>query len=312
MKINYKIRTKINTYCVVLLLFLVQSCQIEGEDLSLGDLPQPDFEATEIAPGRVQLSNKTNMASIARWTVLSSGQKLEGDVVEVGLIFEGSYDIQLDVVGQGGMASVTKTVSVSENDPDACSDDTALGFLASCTQKTWKLNPEAGALKVGPGPDNGEWWSSGTADVVERSCDFNDEYTFAFNSEGTFVYDNHGDFFAEGYLGNKTAGCEPASNLQGDQALWDSGTFRFIVIEGAGIRKLGQLRLIGKGAHLGIKKVHNGGETEDGPTWEDVTYDILEREQNVNGEGYDRLKVGVNVDGDGWWTFTLRSSDQVI
>ncbi|MBD1420431.1 hypothetical protein [Sphingobacterium chuzhouense] len=307
MIIEGKIRTKINRWSVLLLLFLVQACQIEGDNLSLDNLPQPDFEATEVAPGRIQLTNKTNVPTIARWTVLSSGQKLEGDVVLASLIFEGSYDIKLDVIGQGGMATVTKTVSVAENDPQACDDETALGFLASCTQKTWKLNPEAGAFKVGPGADNGEWWSSGTADVITRACEFNDEFTFSFNAEGTFVYDNHGDFFADGYLGNKTAGCEPAANLKGDQTPWSSGTFKFSVVEGAGVRKLGQLRLIGKGAHIGVKKAHNGGETDSAPTWNEVTYDILERNKNVDGKGYDLLKIGVNIGGDGWWTFTLRS-----
>src|SRR5690606_12492704 len=109
-------------------LFLIQSRKIEGENLSLDDLPQPDFVAEEIAPGRVKLTNRSNVPTIAKWTVLSSGQQFEGDVVEVSLIFEGSYDVQLDVIGQGGMASVTKSVSVSQDDPNACGDDTLLGF----------------------------------------------------------------------------------------------------------------------------------------------------------------------------------------
>lgn len=307
MIINYKVLTKGKMWGTLLLLLFVQSCQIEGESLSLRELPKPDFDAEEIGPGRIRLTNRSNQPTIARWTVLSSGQKLEGDVVEVNLIFEGSYDVKLDVTGQGGMASVTKTVSVSADDPEACSDDKLLGFLASCTQKTWRLNPEAGAFKVGPGPDNGDWWSSGTADVVTRSCEFNDEFTFYFNAEGTFAYDNKGDFFADGYLGNKTAGCEPADNLKGDQMLWNSGTFQFGVVEGTGVKRLGQLRLIGKGAHIGVKKAHNGGETDTGPATDYILYDVLDMQKNVNGQGYDLLKIGVNIGGDGWWTFTLRS-----
>lgn len=293
----------------VLLLIFAQSCQIEGENLSLNDLPQPSFEAEEIGPGRIKLTNTTSTPTIARWTVLNNGQKLEGDIVEANLIFQGTYDVQLNVVGQGGMASITKSVSISEDDPEACGDDKLLGFLASCTQKTWRLNPEAGAFKVGPGPDNGDWWSSGTADVLTRACEFNDEYKFSFNAEGTFAYDNKGDFFADGYLGNKTAGCEPAGNLKGDQALWNSGTFQYGVVEGAGVKKLGQLRLMGKGAHIGVKKAHNGGETDTGPAANDILYDILDIQRNVGGQGYDLLKIGVNIGGDGWWTFTLRSFD---
>lgn len=304
---NIKNRVKTKALAAFFLLFLMQSCQIEGENLTLGDLPNPEFVAEEISPGIVRLTNRTNTPTIARWTVLSSGQSFQGDVVEVGLIFAGSHEVRLDVVGQGGTASVTQTVNVSENDPEACSDDRLLGLLAGCTQKTWRYNPAAGALKVGPGPDNGEWWSSGVGDVTGRSCEFNDEFTFSFDAEGTFEYDNKGDFYADGYLGNRTTGCEPASNLSGDQALWNSGTFRFAVSENGGVNGLGQLRLVGKGAHIGVKKAHNGGETENGPVGDYVLYDVLNIERNVDGEGYDLITIGVNIGGDAWWSFTLRS-----
>lgn len=290
------------------LMLFMNSCKIEGEDLSLEELPQPQFEAVEIAPGKIRLTNTTNSPTIAHWTVLSSGQKYEGNQVDIGLIFAGTYDIKLDVVAQGGIASTTQSVNVSENDPEACSVDKALGFIASCSQKTWRLNPEAGAFKVGPGVDNGDWWSSGANEVTSRACEFNDEFTFSFNAEGSFKYDNKGDFFADGYLGNKTMGCEPAENLKGEQALWNSGNFQFAVIEGAGINKLGQLRLIGKGAHIGVKKAHNGGETPEGPVADAIVYDILEMKKDVDGKGYDILKIGVKYSDEGWWTFTLRSA----
>ena len=77
--------------------------------------------------------------------------------------------------------------------------------------------------------------------------------------------------------------------------------------EGTGVKKLGQLRLVGKGAHIGVKKAHNGGETATGPVNDFVLYDILEMTKNKDGAGYDILKVGVNIGGDAWWTMTLRS-----
>ena len=70
---------------------------------------------------------------------------------------------------------------------------------------------------VGPGPNNGSWWSSGPGEVTSRSCEFNDEYTFHFNAAGTFEYDNKGDFYADGYLGSGSSGCEPNSNLPANQ-----------------------------------------------------------------------------------------------
>src|SRR5690606_29003491 len=107
----------------------------------------------------------------------------------------------LQAVTRGGLATATKSVSIAQNDPAACNPDRALGFIAGCTEKNWKLNPEAGAFKVGPGPDNGSWWSSGAGDVSARACEFNDVFTFRFDAEGTYIYDNKGDFFADGYLG---------------------------------------------------------------------------------------------------------------
>ena len=288
-------------------MFSLLSCKVEGDDLALTALPKADFEATEIAPGKIKLVNTTPGPSIAHWTIVNSGQKFAGNEVEVGLIFAGSYDVKLDVVAQGGMTSLTKAVNVSQNDPDACNDTRALGFIAGCSQKKWKLNPEAGAFKVGPGIDDGSWWASDANAVKERSCEFNDEFVFHFNAEGTFVYDNKGDYYADGYLGNSSTTCEGENNLTGNQALWKSGTFRFSVSEGTGARKLGQLQLIGKGAHLGVKKAHNGGETPSGPVGDSVVYDILEMTKNAEGKGYDLLKVGVNIGGDSWWTFTFRS-----
>lgn len=306
MKINYKIKSSL--IAILMGTMLLNGCKIEGEDLHLEPIPQPDFEAVDLGEGKVRLINTTSTPSIAQWTIVSSGQTFSGDTVDANLIFAGDYDVELSIVAQGGMSSVTKPISISENDPEACSDTRALGFIAGCDTKTWKLNPEAGAFKVGPGPNNGEWWSSGPGDIEGRSCEFNDEFTFSFNAEGTFVYDNKGDYFADGYLGNQSTGCEPTTNLTGEQKLWDSGTFSFAVTEGTGVNKLGQLRLLGKGAHIGVKKAHNGGETPTGPVNDYILYDILAMEKNVNGEGYDLLTIGVPISGDGWWTFTLRSN----
>lgn len=289
------------------LLLALAACTPDVKNGELGALPQADFE---VLPGpdanTVILVNKSNQASIPYWTV-STGAKLNGDSARLKLIFAGTYQVTLTAAGRGGMGTVTKDVTIANSDPNACNPSNPIGFIAGCTSKKWKLNPEAGTYKVGEGPDMGNWWSSGAGDVTGRACEFNDEYIFSFNAEGTFVYDNKGDYYADGYIGAATNGCEPNSNLSGAQAAWASGNFNFTVIDGGGVRGLGQLRLSGTGAHIGLQKVHNGGETTSGPTGNSITYDILEMRQNVNGLGYDILKVGLNIGGSGWWTFTLRS-----
>ena len=291
---------------LLITIFAFHACR--EEKYSLGSIPPPDFEIQSGEDANTLIFiNKTPGTSIAYWET-STGQKFKGDNVSARFTFEGEYDVTLTAVTPGGTGATTKQVSIAQSDPTACNPDRALGFIAGCTEKVWRYNPEAGAFKVGPGADNGTWWSSNAADVNGRSCEFNDEFTFRFDAAGTFIYDNKGDFFADGYLGTKTTACEPAGNLTGDQAAWNSGTFKFSVIEGAGVNGLGQLMLTGRGAHIGVKKAHNGGETPTGPAGDSITYDILAMEQNVNGAGYDVLKVGVNINGDGWWTFTLRSN----
>lgn len=283
-----------------------QACQ--EESYSLGNIPSADFEVRAGADANtVILVNKTPGTSIAFWD--ATGQEAKGDEVSMRFTFQGNYDVTMTALTPGGLATVTKSVTISENDPTACNPDRALGFIAGCTERVWKLNPEAGAFKVGEGPDMGNWWGSGTADVQARACEFNDEFTFTFDAAGTFKYDNKGDFFADGYLGNKTSGCEPAGNLTGAQAVWNSGSFKFSVTETGGVRGLGQLRLTGQGAHIGVKKAYNGGENSTAPSWNSITYDILEMAHNVGGQGYDILKIGVNIGGAGWWSFTLRSTN---
>lgn len=292
-----------------LLITIIALHGCREEKYSLGNIPTPDFEvqAGEDANTLV-LVNRTPGNSIAYWET-SAGQTFKGDNVAARFTFEGEYDVTLTAVTPGGTATTTKQVSISQSDPTACNPDRALGFIAGCTEKVWRFNPDAGAFKVGDqGPDAGNWWSSTADDITGRACEFNDEFTFQFNAEGTFIYDNKGDFYADGYLGSASTSCEPASNLSGDQAAWNSGTFSFSVIEGTGVNGLGQLVLTGRGAHIGIKKAHNGGETPTGPVGNSITYDILAMDQNVGGQGYDILKIGVNIGGSGWWTFTLRAA----
>lgn len=306
MKTYHKLRISTLASCLLAIAVGLSSCSIEGDDLSLDALPVPDFEIVNEGDGNtVMLVNRTNVPAIAYWTVPSTEQSFTGDTASVNFTFQGSYTINLLAVSQGGMSSVSKEVQINQNDPTACTPERPMGFLATCTSKTWRLNPAAGAIRVGPGPGDGSWWASGAGDVTARSCDFNDEYTFHFNAEGTFEFDNQGDFYADDYLGNASFGCEPTSNLSAAQQAWGSGTFRYTYLPNAGVNGLGQLRLTGLGAHIGVKKARNGSENTSPAS--SVTYDILSMQRNVNGEGYDLLDIGVNIGGDGWWSFTLRS-----
>ncbi|RYZ45116.1 MAG: hypothetical protein EOP49_25800 [Sphingobacteriales bacterium] len=284
---------------------LFQACKKEGEDNVLGAKPTPDFEVVQgTDANNLILVNKSSMPIIPYWSV-STGAKMTGDSAKINFVLKGTYQITLTGAGQGGLGSVTKTITIAQNDPTACSPTKPLGFIASCTSKKWKLNPAASAYKVGPGVDDGGWWSSGAGDVTARSCEFNDEYTFVFDGAGTFNYDNKGDFYADGSLGSNSNGCEPNANFTAGQKPWASGNFTYQVLPG-GVKGLGQLKVVGLGAHIGLQKVRNGAEITTGAA-NSITYDILEMKQNGAGAGHDLLKLGVAIAAPGWWTFTLRS-----
>lgn len=271
----------------------------------LGGVPKADFV---FAPGpnanAVVLVNKSSTASIPYWKVLSTGQKLSGDSAKVNFVFSGTYSVTLLVAGNGGLDSVTKQVTIAQNDPNAC-NGTAIGFITGCGTKTWKLNPVAAAYEVGPsGPDDGSWWSNGTGDVPARSCEFDDTYAFTFNAAGTFVYNNQGSFYADGYMGVNGNDCETNAQFTTIQKPWGSGNFNFTVTEKTGVKGLGQITVTGLGAHIGLQKVTNGGENTSGPV-ASITYDIISMTHDPGG--FDLMKVAVYMPTNYWWTFYLRS-----
>jgi PKD repeat protein len=280
------------------------SCKYKVKDL----LPKPvaSFTATPVAgiPNTYLLTSTSQNAFRYDWDK-GNGNFAQGKSVDTAYFtFSGTYTVRLFVYGQSGVDSTSQVITVAASDPTACVG-TQLGFITSCTSKKWKLDPDAGAYKVGPGPNDGSWWSSGLGEVAGRSCEFNDEYTFEFSANRIFTYDNKGDFFGDGYLGNNTGTCQPSSNYTAVQAPWGSGSFTYNFTKGAGIAGLGQLTVVGLGAHIGLQKVRNGGENTSAPATS-ITYDVLEATHNVAGN-YDLLTLGVAIGAPGWWTFRLRS-----
>ena len=293
------------------------ACKPDVVNPGLGKKPVADFVATVAADGHtVLLANKSSVASMPYWSApdLNLGfSDLKGDSLKLNFIFPGTYSVKMLVAGAGGIDSITKTITTTSPDPNACATTTPLGFLASCTSKTWKMNPAAGSIQCGQFAGGGEWWSIGAADVALRPCFYNDTYTFTFNKAGTFVYDDKGDFYSDNYIGNSpSTTCQLSSQYTAAQAAWGSGNFKYAIISGTGVKGLGQIKLIGVGAHFGVPKSVNGNEMPSGPTATSVTYDIWSMTHVSDASGtYDLLTVTIHYGNwsptDGWWTFTLRS-----
>jgi PKD repeat protein len=283
-------------------------CSPDKNDGELGALPKPEFDIVQTqGSNTVKFINKTQGPSVAFWT-FSNGVKSKGDTASVNFTFAGTYTGTLLTEGHGGIDSVKKTVTISQNDPTACQDpNNPQAFLAGCTKKTWRLMPTGYAEMVGPNPGDGSWWGNPAGEVSTlRSCEWNDEYTFNFNAQGLYQFDNKGDFYDDGYMGNANYSCGTNNQLSGQQQFWATNLtgFSYVVTPAANGQRA-KLTLIGKGAHIAMAKVQNGGEFPAGPVNNSVTYDILSMSHDP--AGFDKLVLTIQAASGVWWTFTLRT-----
>ncbi len=161
---------------------------------------------------------------------------------------------------------------------------------ASPVAGTWKLAPVAEALAVGPAKGDFSWWSISAGDVANRACLFDDQYIF--NADGTFTTVQDGATWLEPWQGTDPESCgTPVAPHDGSNA----ATWSYD-------EAAGTVTLTGKGAHVGLAKVHNGGELgspADAP--ESITYPVVFEE--------DRMVIDIDFGGIGFWHFVLQKDD---
>lgn len=278
----------------LLFLLVFMGCEPFVEDkIDLGGPPNPTFDIIQAGtPNDFTFINTTEGAFLTQWDLGGNGTR-EGENVDVNFPFKGTYEITMTTFSKGGSASASQSLTVTEDDPDACFGNFKL--LSGCGEKVWKLAPEAGAMHIGPNL-NETWWGNSEADVASRACHFDDEYIFRVNGE--YEYDNKGAFWADengsgvvwpADLG-LPIGCNPSSAWPDKYKAWDSGLHTFSVTENS-------LTLNGLGAWLGLYKVGTNGEVvEPQPS---TTYSISEISEN-------RMVLYCDY-GWGVWRFTLVS-----
>lgn len=244
-------------YFFAFLLITVFGCEPEVEDkISLGETPTASFDIVSgSTPNDFTLVNTTEGAFITQWVVQSNGT-FEGETSEISIPLKGDYEVTMTTFNSGGSSSLTKTLVVTEDDPNNCFGN--MEILTGCDQKVWKVASEAGALNVGSNIEE-SWWGNSEADLVDRACLFNDEYIFKANGE--FVYDNKGDFWAD-TDGNGDIwpsdmdldpGCHAGTEWPEKYNAWDSGSHSFTINNES-------ITVAGEGAHLGLYKVGTSGE----------------------------------------------------
>lgn len=289
---------------------LIYGCT-KDDKASLGAKPAAGF--TILGGGdsnSVVLVNSTPGPNIPYWVIPSTGQTLKGDSAKLRFTFAGTYTVQLVADGAGGVDSVTRQVTINQNDPSAC-DGTVIGFLTGCGSKVWMLAPIAGAEGVGPNMGDVSWWGNGANEPAgDRVCDWDDTWTFDFNAKQTLEYDNKGTFYSNGAEGNAGLSgayvCDVNSDLPANQAAWASGNFSYQIVPGAGAGKLGQITLVGTGAHIGLPEEANN-KVLSSASVSSVTYDIVSMTPNGGGAGHDQLVLALDAGGGVYWTWTLWS-----
>ncbi len=288
---------KITLYIIAGLMIVMIACQPSVEDkIDIGLPPAADFSIEYIDANNVKLTNTTGDDNfIASWDLGGSVVR-SGNVIEVTYLNMGEYYVTLSVFGKGGSGDITKAITITEDGQGACTG--AKEFLTDCTTKTWKLNPDEGALWVGPDA-NSMWWQNSAQDVLDRPCDWNDEFTFS--ADGVYTYVSNDDFWGEPYSGITPEGCQPITALSADRAAWGDGTHAFEVIPVTIPGTVLQLKVTGNGAYIGLRKAANGMEVTQPVS--QVIYDII-RWETVNGKDYLELEINYGV---GIWRFTLVS-----
>lgn len=286
----------LNKLLLGVLFIGIMACNPQEDDkLTLGTPPTDisfDIISTD-HPNYFTLKNTTEGTFIHKWD-LGNGTTAEGTEVEGYFPQKGDYTINLLAFNDGGYAETSKTLTILEDDPDACLVDPFMEFLTNCDTRTWMMIPEPAAYWVGPHDGSSTWWESGQADVDQRPCAFNDEWIFS--PDGIMVYDTKGDLWAEDYMGFSFE-CILDSQLNPGQETWGSGTHAFAVIPGTPV----QLAVSGLGAFIGLPKVANGSEVTSPQS--NITYDVINYEEQVN-----RYFMELQIDmGAGFWRFKLIS-----
>lgn len=261
--------------CLLLQAALTTGCK-KNDGGELGQLPQTSFTVTPVASKvntYLVTSTTTPSAFAYKWDMGDGNGVRDGKQVDTAYYPEkGTFTIKLTVLAKGGYATATQTVTVANDDPNGCVGKKAL--LTNCTSKTWVLDqPGGGALFVGD-VNGGQWWSNSASDVnaADRTCLFNDEYTF--KKDGSFIFDDKGDIRVDDESGapwpaamGPAIGCYSIAQIPAPYKPWGSGNHTFKIVGN-------QLQVIGLGAHLGLYKAGQNG-TIDMPETSN-TYNILE------------------------------------
>lgn len=285
-------------------LFTACSDSTTGSN-ELGSKPKAEFTVQPVS-GKTNtflLKSTSDEAFMWQWNLDDGTGWKKGSKTDTAYYpRKGDYTVKLMVFAQGGSDTTQQAINVEKDDPNGCYGN--LKNLTACDSgdsKTWVLNPDAGALWVGPPDFSATWWSNPAGDVQTRSCQFNDEYTFS--KDGTLERNLKGDMWVDNDSGtdpypsdiianndgSKVSGCYDWSAINSKYSAWGSGSYDF-QLNGD------QLTLSGDGSYLAMYKVGDTGTTPSPES--EITYKIISLTK-------DKMVVAKIYPGNLAWQFTF-------
>jgi hypothetical protein len=204
-------------------------------------------------------------------------QTVEGRVVNFDA---GQQTLRVEVESSGMNFNWLQLVA-SDEEADAL-PEVIPTITASELIGNWKLAPEARALDVVSG---GGGWSNSAADVITRSCLFDDLFVFKANNQ--FSNQMGGQTWVETWQGVSSEGCgvpvEPHADIDGFYSFDEEQM---------------TIRLNRPGVHLGIPKVITGAEiTSPSQAASSITYEVINSTSSTM-----TLRIAIP---EGYWLFKL-------
>lgn len=245
MKMNMKMRNTFLLASMVLATLLIVSC---GEDGG-GDTPEPEptpvfagFEFSIENDSVVTFTNKSTGAESYEWDFGDGATSTDENPIHTYTIgaLEATFSVSLTAMGEG---DVEDTESQDVDLVRSLDKNSDIYKLTEGATKTWKLAPMANAVNFGPKDnENTIWWGNNEDHLTQRSCLFDNTYTFSFESSEMVrdindmlwkeykVFSNDPEAgFGEGCLAETE---EAVTRLDHNVDSWKDGTFDFAISNG--------------------------------------------------------------------------------
>lgn len=259
----------------------ITSGTVEGQDFTIAITLSDGIDGSTIsALASLDWAISGGGATVASGTETLSGDNQVFTISVAGGFNVGDYNLDLTATDTNGN-SATDNLSFS----------VAMATPAFDITGDWRIEPVAGAFKVGPTPGSSEWWQSAEGDVATRACQFDDVYTF--NQDGSFHIDMGDATWLETWqgVGSDQCGAPVAPFVS-------STSFTYTYTSTT-------LTLIGQGAHVGLPKVNNQGEiSQSADAADQIAYNITDQSSDGTNR---RMTLQIEAGDDLWWEFLLIS-----